>query len=62
MWVLLPDAGTSFAAFAAVYAAALALGTLSHIPGGLGVFEVAILYSIGDKAPERKPLVLETIA
>ena len=51
LWVLLPDAGTSFLAFAAVYAAALALGVLSHIPGGLGVFEVAILYSIGDKAP-----------
>ena len=51
LWVLLPGAGTSFIAFAAVYAAALALGVLSHVPGGLGVFEVAILYVIGNKAP-----------
>jgi phosphatidylglycerol lysyltransferase len=51
LWVLLPAAGTSFVAFAAVYAAALTLGVLSHVPGGLGVFEVAILYAIGSKAP-----------
>ena len=49
LWVLLPAAGTSFVAFAAVYAAALTLGVLSHVPGGLGVFEVAILYAIGGK-------------
>lgn len=35
----------------AVYAAALGLGVLSHIPGGLGVFEIAILYAVGSKAP-----------
>ena len=51
LWVLLPAAGTSFIAFAAVYAAALTLGVLSHVPGGLGVFEVAILFAIGNKAP-----------
>ena len=51
LWVLLPAAGTSFIAFAAVYAAALSLGVLSHVPGGLGVFEVAILFAIGNKAP-----------
>jgi phosphatidylglycerol lysyltransferase len=51
LWILLPAAGISFIAFAAVYAAALTLGVLSHVPGGLGVFEVAILYAIGNKAP-----------
>jgi phosphatidylglycerol lysyltransferase len=51
LWVLFPAAGTSFVAFAAVYAAALTLGVLSHVPGGLGVFEVAILFAIGNKAP-----------
>jgi phosphatidylglycerol lysyltransferase len=51
LWVLLPTASTSFIAFAAVYAAALTLGVLSHVPGGLGVFEVAILFAIGNKAP-----------
>ena len=51
LWVLLPASGTSFIAFAAVYAAALTLGVLSHVPGGLGVFEVAILCAFGNKAP-----------
>ena len=51
LWVLLPSVGIGFFAFAAVYCAALALGVLSHIPGGLGVFEVAILYAVGSSAP-----------
>jgi phosphatidylglycerol lysyltransferase len=34
LWVLLPSVGISFFSFAAIYAAALALGVLSHIPGG----------------------------
>jgi phosphatidylglycerol lysyltransferase len=51
LWVLLPPTGIGFVAFAAVYAAALGLGVLSHIPGGLGVFEVAILYTVGGKVP-----------
>jgi phosphatidylglycerol lysyltransferase len=51
LWVLLPSVGISFFSFAAIYAAALALGVLSHIPGGLGVFELAILYAVGRNAP-----------
>ncbi len=51
LWVLLPSVGISFFAFAAIYCVALALGVLSHIPGGLGVFEVAILYAVGSSAP-----------
>ena len=51
LWVLLPSVGISFFSFGAIYAAALALGVLSHIPGGLGVFELAILYSVGRNAP-----------
>ena len=51
LWVLLPPTGIGFVPYAAVYAAALGLGVLSHIPGGLGVFEVAILYAVGSKAP-----------
>jgi phosphatidylglycerol lysyltransferase len=34
-----------------VFAAALGLGVLSHIPGGLGVFELVIFYAVADKAP-----------
>lgn len=51
LWVLLPPAGIGFLAFTAVFAAAVGLGMMSHIPGGLGVFEVAILYAVGGKVP-----------
>ena len=51
LWVLLPPMGISFFAFAPIYSIALALGVLSHVPGGLGVFEVAILYAVGGSAP-----------
>jgi phosphatidylglycerol lysyltransferase len=51
LWVLLPPAGIGFLVFVAVFAAALGLGVLSHVPGGLGVFELAILYTVGDKLP-----------
>jgi phosphatidylglycerol lysyltransferase len=51
LWMLLPSAGISFFAFAAIYATALALGALSHIPGGLGVFDLAILYTVGGHTP-----------
>jgi phosphatidylglycerol lysyltransferase len=51
LWVLFPSVGISFFSFAAIYAVALALGVLSHIPGGLGVFELAILYTVGRNPP-----------
>lgn len=43
LWVLLPDIGLSLPAFIAVFAVALGLGVLSHLPGGIGVFEAVIL-------------------
>jgi phosphatidylglycerol lysyltransferase len=51
LWVLLPPTGIGFFAFAVVFAAALGLGVLSHVPGGLGVFELVILYAVGSRAP-----------
>lgn len=51
LWVLLPPTGTSFFTFAAIYATALGLGIVSYIPGGLGVFEVVILYAFHGKVP-----------
>jgi phosphatidylglycerol lysyltransferase len=51
LWVLLPSVGIGFFAFAAIYVVAVALGVLSHVPGGLGVFELVILYAVGDSAP-----------
>ena len=48
LYVLLPaEAQPGLPYFLAVYVGALALGTLSHAPGGLGVFEATIIAAIG---------------
>jgi phosphatidylglycerol lysyltransferase len=47
LWVLLPTRPVDFVTFAALYASALILGVLTHIPGGLGLFEVVIFYALG---------------
>ncbi|MEI9982863.1 MAG: phosphatidylglycerol lysyltransferase domain-containing protein [Aliidongia sp.] len=47
LWVLLPMKGLGLADFSAIFAAATALGVISHVPGGIGVFEAVILYSLG---------------
>lgn len=56
LWFLLPATGVGFFSFAAIYAIALGLGVVSHIPGGLGVFEVAILYVVGRRLPPHETL------
>ncbi|UVF18706.1 bifunctional lysylphosphatidylglycerol flippase/synthetase MprF [Microvirga terrae] len=44
LWVLLPaDLGIGFPVFAAVFASAILLAVVSHVPAGLGAFEAAIL-------------------
>jgi phosphatidylglycerol lysyltransferase len=47
LWSLLP-AGThiSFISFLGVYAAAVIAGIISHVPGGVGVFEAVILFTL----------------
>lgn len=48
LYVLLPaDLVPSVPYFFVVYVAALALGILSHAPGGIGVFEATILAALG---------------
>lgn len=40
LYVLLPDdVGPNYPAFLGLYAAAIAAGVVSHVPGGLGIFE-----------------------
>lgn len=47
LWLLLPEnAGITFAGFLSVFAFATALGVVSHVPGGFGVFDTAILLSL----------------
>jgi phosphatidylglycerol lysyltransferase len=51
LWVLLPGSGIDFLAFVVIYAVALLLGFVSHAPGGIGVFEAAVLYAVGTQSP-----------
>lgn len=51
LWLLLPSGAVEPAAFMAWYSIALVLGILSHVPGGLGVFEAVILLACGDQVP-----------
>ncbi|MEP6908349.1 MAG: lysylphosphatidylglycerol synthase domain-containing protein [Pseudoxanthomonas sp.] len=51
LWVLLPDGAVSYPVFIGFYAAALVLGVISHVPGGLGVFEAVMLVSLGGRVP-----------
>lgn len=57
LWVLLPqELNFSFFAFLPLYCVAIAAGILSHVPGGLGVFEAVFVYALSDRA-EMGPLV-----
>jgi phosphatidylglycerol lysyltransferase len=47
LWLLLPEAATiSFPAFCGAYAVAVLAGIVSHVPGGLGVFEAVLLLAL----------------
>ena len=53
LWILLPAGEVSFVLFIVFFAIAIALGVLSHVPGGLGIFEALMLLSVGkDVGPE----------
>ena len=47
LWILLPATSINLFSFAAIFAAAVALGVISRIPGGLGVFEIVVFVSLG---------------
>jgi phosphatidylglycerol lysyltransferase len=51
LWFLLPNNVIDLPAFAAWYAMGVTLGLISHVPGGLGVFEAVILLACGGRAP-----------
>jgi len=50
LWLLLPPTPISFLSFAAIFSAATALGAVSHIPGGVGVFEAVVLWTLRGRA------------
>ena len=54
LWLLLPnDAHVAFPGFLVIFVMATVLGVVSHVPGGLGVFEAVILLALpGFSTPE----------
>jgi uncharacterized membrane protein YbhN (UPF0104 family) len=42
LWSLLPAGSVAFASFVGAYAPSVVLGLLSHVPGGVGVFEGSV--------------------
>lgn len=47
LYVLLPAGSVGWPALLCIYSVALGLGVLSHVPGGLGVFETVIVAGLG---------------
>lgn len=43
LWILMPVGTPDLASFIAIYAIAMMVGVLSHVPGGIGVFEAVII-------------------
>ena len=51
--VLMPAANVDFFSFAAIFAAAVAIGVISRVPGGLGVFEIVVFVSLAQPRPAQ---------
>jgi len=49
LWFLLPAGAIGFSEFVGFFAIAIVLGVLSHLPGGLGVFEAVMLLALRDR-------------
>ena len=47
LYVLLPQTEIGWPSFLAIYATAVGIGVLSHVPAGLGVFETVIIAALG---------------
>lgn len=50
LWFLLPSDVVDLPTFIAFYSLAMALGVISHVPGGIGVFEAVILLACDNHA------------
>ncbi len=51
LWVLLPSGAIGYLTLLPLFAVALVLGILSHVPAGLGVFEAVLVAALGHAAP-----------
>ncbi|HET8726466.1 MAG TPA: bifunctional lysylphosphatidylglycerol flippase/synthetase MprF [Alphaproteobacteria bacterium] len=51
LYVLMPPTDLGYGAFLGIYCAALLAGLISHVPGGIGVFESIVLIGLAGRAP-----------
>lgn len=51
LWVLMPVGTPDLGAFVAIYAIATMVGVLSHVPGGIGVFETIVIATLPASVP-----------
>jgi phosphatidylglycerol lysyltransferase len=51
LWFLLPSGAVDFTTFMGFFAVAIVLGVLSHVPGGIGVFEAIMLIALRERVP-----------
>lgn len=54
LWCLLPAGAVPLPSFVAFYVVGIALGVVSHVPGGLGVFEAVILLACAGRVPTEQ--------
>ncbi|MCR8723813.1 bifunctional lysylphosphatidylglycerol flippase/synthetase MprF [Frigidibacter sp. ROC022] len=58
LWILLPAGAPDFASFLPIFAAGMMIGVVSHVPGGIGVFETIVIAAM----PSGPPLAQVTAA
>ncbi len=51
LWLLLPAGRAGLPEFMAIFTAATALGVISHVPSGLGVFDAVVLLALHGSVP-----------
>jgi len=51
LYVLLPAGDVSFPTVLAVFSVAIGAGVLSHLPGGVGIFETIVVGALGTRLP-----------
>ncbi len=63
LYVLLPDSVTiDFAPFVAIFAIAALIAVISHVPGGIGVFESVVIAGVGASSENTAALVAALFA
>ncbi|CAM2151167.1 phosphatidylglycerol lysyltransferase [Pararobbsia alpina] len=51
LWAVLPHGDVGFVHFLVVFSAAMLLGMIGHTPGGIGIFEAAMVFALGHSVP-----------